>query len=479
MSTIQLTPDFTVSRLVNGLWQIADRERGGALVDPKEVAHSMLPFVEQGLTTFDMADHYGSSEEIVGWFRKLYPQKKIQSLTKWVPKPGAITKPDVREAVTRALTRLQTEQIDLMQFHAWNYADPSWLDGLFYLKELKDEGLISELGVTNFDTAHVRVALASGIPLVSNQVCFSLLDQRAAGDMSALCVSHNVKLLAFGTLAGGFLSDRWLGKPEPVLNESLTWSQMKYKRFIDAAGGWQPFQKLLMTLDGVSKRNQTSIANIATRMMLEEPSVGAVIIGTRLNDHETLDENKRILHMSLTASDKQEIREALKIFTPISGDCGDEYRKPPFLTASGDLSHHVENFPKPYSLKPVNIGKAHVMSGTVWEELAGFSRAVKIGNRILISGTTATHHNQVIGGNDPAAQATFILDKIEGALQTLGASLQQVVRTRIYLRHVSDWEVVARVHGQRFRYIQPANTMVRADLIGDEYLVEIEAEAEV
>jgi aryl-alcohol dehydrogenase-like predicted oxidoreductase/enamine deaminase RidA (YjgF/YER057c/UK114 family) len=479
MSAIQLAPNLVVSRLVNGLWQIADRERGGVSVDPQEAAHSMLPLVEQGLTTFDMADHYGSSEEIVGWFRKLYPQKKIQSLTKWVPKPGTITKQDVREAVTRALTRLQTEQIDLMQFHAWNYPDPSWLDGLFYLKELKDEGLILELGVTNFDTAHLRVALASGIPLVSNQVCFSLLDQRAAGDMSTLCASHKVKLLAFGTLAGGFLSDRWLGKPEPILNESLTWSQMKYKRFIDAAGGWQSFQKLLMILNEVSKRNQTSIANLATRMMLEEPSVGAVIIGTRLNGHDTWDENKRILHMSLAASDKQEIKEALKIFMAIPGDCGDEYRKPPFLTASGDLSHHVENFPKPYSIKSVNIGQEHVMSGTVWEELAGFSRAVKIGNRILISGTTATHNNQVVGGNDPAAQTTFILDKIEGALQTLGASLQQVVRTRIYLRHVSDWEVVARVHGQRFRYIQPANTMVRADLIGDEYLVEIEAEAEI
>ena len=137
MSAIQLAPNLVVSRLVNGLWQIADRERGGVSVDPQEAAHSMLPLVEQGLTTFDMADHYGSSEEIVGWFRKLYPQKNIQSLTKWVPKPGTITKQDVREAVTRALTRLQTEQIDLMQFHAWNYPDPSWLDGLFYLKELK------------------------------------------------------------------------------------------------------------------------------------------------------------------------------------------------------------------------------------------------------------------------------------------------------------------------------------------------------
>jgi aryl-alcohol dehydrogenase-like predicted oxidoreductase len=89
-----------------------------------------------------MADHYGSSEEIVGWFKKLYPQHTIQALTKWVPEPGPISKETVRAAVHRALKRLQSEQIDLMQFHAWSYADPSWLDGLFFLNELKQEGLV-------------------------------------------------------------------------------------------------------------------------------------------------------------------------------------------------------------------------------------------------------------------------------------------------------------------------------------------------
>lgn len=118
-----------------------------------------------------------------------------------------------------------------------------------------------------------------------------------------------------------------------------------------------------------------------------------------------------------------------------------------------------------------------VSSGTIWEELAGYARAVRIENRILVSGTTAAGPTGLVGLNDPAAQTRFILDKIEAALQQLGSSLGDIVRTRIYLQNISDWEAVARVHGERFGSIRPANTLVEARLVGDEYLVEIEAEA--
>ena len=84
-----------------------------------------------------------------------------------------------------------------------------------------------------------------------------------------------------------------------------------------------------------------------------------------------------------------------------------------------------------------------------------------------------------MGGLDPAAQTHFIIDKLEGAIQALGGKLEDVIRTRIFIRNISDWEAVARAHGERFAEIQPTNTMVKADLIGDEYLVEIEAEAVV
>ena len=121
--------------------------------------------------------------------------------------------------------------------------------------------------------------------------------------------------------------------------------------------------------------------------------------------------------------------------------------------------------------------RASVSTGTHWEALAGYARAVRIGDRVLVSGTTASGPEGAVGIGDPAAQTRFVLDRIERALVDLGASLRDVVRTRIYVRRVEDWEAVARVHGARFGDIRPANTLVQAHLVGDDLLVEIEAEA--
>ena len=477
-STIILAPGLSISRIVTGLWQIADMERSGKTLDPETTAKHMNPYADAGLTSFDMADHYGSSEIIAGAFKNNYPQgDRISLFTKWVPAPGKISKEDVRKAVLLALERMQQTSIDLFQFHAWHYPDPSWLDGLFFINELKNEGLIKHIGVTNFDTAHLRIALASGIPIVSNQVSHSLIDQRANGKMKALCKEYDVKLLAYGTLAGGFLTDKWLGKSEPIMEELTTWSEMKYKRFIDAAGGWEPFQNLLLTIHKIAMKHKVSMANIASRYMLENEAVAAVIIGARLGKSEHIDNNKRILQIELNPQDIKAIREAQGLLEPVPGDCGDEYRKQPFLTASGDLSHHIKTIPKTFEPIASGKNKEQVFSGTVWEDFAGYCRAVKDGNRIHVSGTTATHGSSMIGGGDAAAQAHFVIDKIEAAIESLGGTLADVVRTRIFVNDINDWEAVARAHGDRFKGINPANTLVEAKLVGKGYLVEIEAEA--
>ena len=473
----ELAPGLTISRALTGLWQIADLERDGTKVNPVEAARHMKAYLDAGFTTFDMADHYGSAEEITGVFRQTYGSDVAQFFTKWVPSPGKITASQVREAVETALTRMKTDQIDLMQFHAWQYAHPSWVDCLFWLQELKNEGLIRHLGLTNFDTAHLQVVVNSGIEVVSNQVCYSLLDQRAAGEMTQLCLKHGVKLLAFGTVAGGFLSEKWLGKPEPVLSESLTWSQMKYKRFIDAAGGWKRFQNLLATLQPIAQKHGVGIATLASHYMLLQPAVAGVIIGARLGKSEHLTENEGLFSIQLDEADRASIQTALSSLQKIPGDCGDEYRKAPFLTASGDLSHHIDGLPSPYPTQEGTDGRIKALSGTIWEDIAGFSRAVRKGNHILVSGTTATHGSVQMGGDDPAAQMHFIIDKVEGAIRSLGGSLEDVVRTRIFVQRASDWEAISRAHGQRFAGIQPANTLVQATLIGDGYLVEMETDA--
>jgi aryl-alcohol dehydrogenase-like predicted oxidoreductase/enamine deaminase RidA (YjgF/YER057c/UK114 family) len=475
-----LAPDLDVSRVLTGLWQIADMERDGRTIDLDRAAEAMEAYAAAGLTTFDMADHYGSAELVAGLFRERRGTPGgVQLFTKWVPKPGPVTRNDVRAAVERALVRLRSPTIDLLQFHAWSYADPSWLDALFHLQELKREGLVRHLGLTNFDTAHLRIALASGIEVVSNQVSFSLLDRRPRRLMTDLCLARGVKLLAYGTLAGGWLSDRWLGQEEPDWERTGTWSQMKYGRFVRAIGGWAGLQRVLVASAAVARRHGVSLANVATRFVLEQPAVAGVIIGARLGASEHIADNRRLFGFSLTDEDRAELEAALATLDPLGGEPGDEYRKPPFLTASGDLSHHVASFPAPYSVRPGREGRILCLSGTPWEPLAGFARAVRRGSRIFVSGTTATHGDRVVGGHDPAAQAHFVIDKIEGALQSLGGRLEDVVRTRTYVPNLADWEAVARAHGERFGSILPANTLVRADLVGEEYLVEMEAEAEV
>ncbi|OEK04755.1 aldo/keto reductase [Roseivirga misakiensis] len=473
-----LAPDLEISRVITGLWQIADMERDGQTLDPVATAEYMAPYVEAGLTTFDMADHYGSSEIITGTFKNTHALgHRVQLFTKWVPKPGKLDKATVRSAIQLALDRMQQNAIDLMQFHAWYYPDPAWLDGLFYLKELKEEGLIKHIGVTNFDAAHLRIALASGIPIVSNQVCHSLIDQRAMGKMVAVCKQYNTKILAFGTLAGGFLTDKWLNKPEPKMEDLETWSEMKYKRFIDAAGGWEPYQRLLNVTHSVANKHGVSLANIASRFILENPAVGAVIVGARLGRSEHIEDNQKMLDIELDGEDVALIKAAQSELDLIPGDCGDEYRKPPFLTASGDLSHHLETIPKAFQSIKKSDSRSQIFSGTEWEDYAGYCRAVKDGNRVHVSGTTATHGSEMIGGNDPIAQTHFVIDKIEAAIESFGGSLEDVVRTRIFVNNLDDWEPVARAHGDRFKDINPANTLVEARLVGEGYLVEIEAEA--
>lgn len=473
-----LAPDLSISRVLTGLWQIADMEREGRELDLAATAKAMEPYVKNGFTTFDMADHYGSAELIAGIFAREHGRKSVQLFTKWVPKPGPDSRDDVRTAVQTALDRLRSDRIDLLQFHSWNYADPSYLDTLDYLQELKAEGLIRHLGMTNTDTAHLGMILHSGFEIVSNQICFSLLDQRArTNGMLELCAKHGVTVLAFGTLAGGFLTERWLAKPEPDWDALETWSQMKYGRFIREAGGWAALQDVLQVVHQVAERHNVSMANVAGRYILDQPAVGGIIVGARLGISEHCEDNLQLFRFALTAADHAAIDEAVARLRRIPGDCGDEYRRPPYLTAAGDLSDHLDSLPPPYEVRTGDDGRTRVFSGTIWEELASYSRAVQRGDRILVSGTTASHGDRVIGGSDPGAQAHFIIDKIEGALQSLGAGLKDVVRTRIYLKNKDHVKPVADAHGLRFQGILPANTLICADLVGSEYLVEIEAEA--
>ncbi len=473
-----LTETLEISRIVTGLWQVADIERGGDVINPDLGADDLERYLNAGFSTFDMADHYGSAEIIAG---RLLARRRggagPQICTKWCPPPGPMTAEIVRAGVQERLDRLGTDSIDLLQFHWWTFEHPAWLDALHELTRLREDGLIRTLGVTNFDAAHLRVALSDGIPLVSNQVSFSLIDRRALGPLSDLCADTGLSLLAYGTLCGGFLSERWLGTLEP--DDIADWSKMKYKRFIDETGGWDGFQAILRAAKTIADRHGASVANVATAWVLAQPAVAGVIVGARLGERNHAQDNARAFSFTLDGEDFALLEQAFAQTRPVPGDCGDEYRRPPFLTASGDLSHHLADLPSAYTLEEdAERGTARLLSHTAWEDIAGYCRARRVGNRILVSGTTATAGtDRAVAPEDAGAQATFILDKILGALTALGATAGDVVRTRIYIVDEADTEAVSQAHGRVFAEIKPANTLVVvAGLIGD-HRVEIEAEA--
>ncbi|HRO11671.1 aldo/keto reductase [Amaricoccus sp.] len=466
----------TIPRVVCGLWQVADIEKDGATIDPEAGADALEAYVREGFDTFDMADHYGSAEIIAG--RLIARGRGGTALTKWCPPPGPMTPEIVRAGVRERLDRLGISRIDLLQFHWWTFEHPAWLDALHEMNRLREEGLIGAIGVTNFDAAHLAVALADGIPLATNQVSFSLIDRRAAGPLSEFCTHTGMRLLAYGTLCGGFLSERWLGAPDP--GEMPDWSRAKYRRFIDAAGGWQPFQGVLAAAAEIARRHGVSLSNVATRWVLDHPAVAAVIVGARITEREHRADNARLFSFALDAEDRERLAAAFAATKPIPGDCGDEYRRPPYLTASGDLSHHLDTIPSALTVTPVpgRPDRLRAASGSIWEPLAGYSRAVRVGDRISVAGTTATHGgSRCVAPGNPGAQTTYILDKIAAALTALGGSLEDVVRTRVYVRDARRWELVARAHGRVFADILPANTLVEVSALIGEYEVEIEAEA--
>jgi aryl-alcohol dehydrogenase-like predicted oxidoreductase/enamine deaminase RidA (YjgF/YER057c/UK114 family) len=473
-----LAPDLEISRVVTGLWQVADMERGGETLDPLRGAAALAEYARAGFDTFDMADHYGSAEVITGALQADPAHPPFRAFTKWCPKPGPMTPAIVREGVQRSLDRMQTARLDLLQFHWWTFDDPRYIDAMLELEKLREEGLIRHLGLTNFDTAHLRLLLNQGVKIATNQVCLSLLDRRGTEAMTDLCLERGVRLLAYGSLGGGFLADRWVDAAEPAAVDD--WSKMKYRRFIEAIGGWSALQALLRTAQAIARKHGVSVSNVAARWVLEQKAVAAIIVGARLGESEHRADNRKLFEFALDEEDHANLTAAFASTKRLPGDCGDEYRKPPFLTASGDLSHHLDSLAPLWQRQPVEGYRDRwtIDSGSMWEPLAGYSRAVRTGKRIVVSGTTATHgHGRLIGENDAGVQATYILDKIAASLKSLGGRLEDVVRTRIYLAHVDDWEAVSRAHGRYFGAIRPANTMVSAALIGDGYRVEMEAEA--
>ncbi len=333
-SRFDLTGDLSICRILNGMWQVSGAH---GRIDPEAAVQAMFSYLDSGFTTWDLADHYGPAEDFIGEFRRRLLADRgeqdfptFQAFTKWVPAPGPMTRQIVENNIGISLRRMDVDAIDLLQFHWWDYQDENYLDALAHLSDMRDAGKIRHLGLTNFDTQRLSRISDEGIRVVSNQVQYSIIDRRPEVRMVEFCQDHEVHLLAYGTLCGGLLSERFLGQPEPGARELTTVSLKKYKQMVDAWGGWELFQDLLGVLKAISDQRQVSVANLAVRYVLDRPEVAGAIVGVRLGVSDNREANARVFDFTMEPDDLARIDDVLaksRNLYDLIGDCGDEYRR--------------------------------------------------------------------------------------------------------------------------------------------------------
>ncbi|MDC0329764.1 aldo/keto reductase [Nitrosopumilus sp.] len=325
MEKIMLGNDLEICRILNGMWQVAG---GHGQINSESAIKDMQRYQELGFTTWDLADIYGPAESLIGEFSKKN-EYDFQAFTKFVPNPGPMSNSIVTHYIDESLKKMNTDCIDLLQFHWWDYQDSSYLDALKHLSKLQNEGKIKHLGLTNFDTERIKIIIENNFKIISNQVQYSILDQRPEKIMVPFFIKYGIQILSYGTLLGGFFSEKYLNVDEPTRADLTTASLQKYKNMIDIWGGWELFQELLIILDSISKKHNCSMANIATRFILDKPQVAGVIIGARLGISDHREDNSKVFELKLDQDDISLISSVTSksndLFDTI-GDCGDEYR---------------------------------------------------------------------------------------------------------------------------------------------------------
>lgn len=211
----------------------------------------------------------------------------------------------------------------------WDYSDRSYRQAARHLLTLREEGLLHEAAACNFDVEHLReLVVDEGLPFTANQVQYSLVDRRPENGMLAFAKEHGLHLACFGAVAGGLLSDKFLGQPPPSRSSLSTVSLRMYKASLDrwSGGDWSLFQQLLYTLRAIADRHHTTIANVAVCWVLRQLGSGGgwVVLGVRDTTH--LGEHKALAAMiagggtPIDDDDEAAIREVLDRGRPPAGD---------------------------------------------------------------------------------------------------------------------------------------------------------------
>jgi len=318
MKKRELVAGYEISPVIKGGWQLSSGHSLNYDIQEQAAISDMISFIKSGITTFDFGDIYTGVEELVGKTLVQLTQElggasareKVQLHTKYVPNETFLKDFDRSDAITivnRSLARLGVDQVDLVQLHWWRYEDRHYLTAMEALFGLKELGKIRNVGITNFDLKRLEEMVTAGLKPASHQIQYSMLDRRAEQGMSQFCDENGIGILCYGTVAGGFFSEKFLGAAEPTQVE--TRSNVKYQIIIDEFGGWELFQALLRVCKTIADSHQTDIGTIASAWVLARPAVKGVIVGARNIAH--IDSNVKIPQIIFTSQELEEIDEVL------------------------------------------------------------------------------------------------------------------------------------------------------------------------
>lgn len=322
-----LAADYSVPAIIAGAWQLSEGHSQRA-IDRADLFAAWDLLAAHGCDTLDCADIYTGVEALIGDYRAARPDRRVQVHTKFVPDRDALAQVDrayVTRVIERSLQRLRTDALDLVQFHWWRYDVPGMVEVACLLHDLQRAGKIRHLAITNTNTACTRALLDAGIPLVATQVQYSVLDRRPAAQLAPLAVERGMKLLCYGSVAGGFLGDAWRGASAPV-GELENRSLIKYRLIIEDCGGWPAFQRLLEVLGDIGARHGVGIANVAQRWVLDQAATGAVIVGFR--GEASAKRTVGTLGLSFSDDDRAQLAAVLRGLPMPPGDVYDAERDP-------------------------------------------------------------------------------------------------------------------------------------------------------
>lgn len=314
------------SAIIRGCWQLSGGHGGERSSDRTrglEAVSDLKDFAKNGIDTFDTGPEacgYGPSEEIIGQYMR-ERKEDVQVYTKMCcvgREMYDMNRDWVKRDVIRHRNRLNVDKLDLVQLYWNDYEAKDYVSTVLYLMDERERGKVGEIGVTNFDVPRLEKMVDAGAEIVSNQIQYSLLDRRPELRMNEFCRATGMKLLPYGVVAGGFLSDRYLRMPANKVKLDTN-SKRKYASVLNQVGSYDWLQELLYALREVGDKYDQSIANVASRWVLQKDTVGAIIVGARNPRH--IDDHQKVFNFELQEDDLKYIQEILNKGKLPKGDC--------------------------------------------------------------------------------------------------------------------------------------------------------------